>query len=229
MFDRNSYREDCARLTLGQGKIQEMITMTENKKRRFGNHPVRVMVLAAALAACLGLTAFAASPAGQEVIQGIIVTFTYTEMGDNEYTLSVNGVKGNLDDFGPVSVTVLPTLSYEERDGRQILILDGEELDVTEAMEKDGFYEQALDRGTLRVTAGGVATITILAQDGGADMTYTMNLNGDGVDGIFGEADNVSVVVGGDAEVTGIYSFTGEGSFTATDSDGNIVVVETED
>ena len=59
-------------------------------------------------------------------------------------------------------------------------------------------------------------------------MTYTMNLNGDGVDGIFGEADNVSVVVGGDAEVTGIYTFTGEGQFTATDSDGNVVVVETE-
>ena len=231
MFDRNSYREDCARLTLGQEKIQEMITMTENKKRRFGSHPVRVMVLAAALAACLGLTAFAATPAGQEVIQGIIVTFTYTEKGDNGYILSLKddvvGYVGDMDELGVVSVTALPTLDYEERDGRQILILDGEELDVTEAMEKDGFYEQALDRGTLRVTVDGVATITILAQDGGADMTYTMNLNEDGADLSFGEVSNVSVAIGGDAEVTGIYSFTGEGAFTAIDSDGNVVVVET--
>ena len=229
MFDRNSYREDCARLTLGQEKIQEMITMTENKKKKFFGHPVRVAVLAAALAACLGLTAFAASPAGQEMIQGIFVTFTYTESGDGSYTLSLNGVKGDLGDFGVVNAVVFPTMAYEERDGRQILTLDGEELDVTGAMEKDGFYEQELEGATLRVTADGVATITICNEDGEAGMTYTMYLNEDGVDHSFGEVSNYSVEIGGDAEVTGIYTFTREGSYTATDYDGNVVVVSTDD
>ena len=228
MFDRNSYREDCAQLTLGQEKIQEMITMTENKKKKIFGHPARVAVLAAALAACLGLTAFAASPAGQEMIQGIIVTFTYTDNGDGSYVLSVDGVKGDMDDFGPVSVTVLPTMSYEERDGRQILTLDGEELDVTEAMEKDGFYEQELEGATLRVTADGVATITTCNEDGEVGMSYTMYLNEDGADLSFGEVSEYSVAIGGDAEVTGIYTVTSESSFTATDSDGNVVVVETE-
>ena len=226
MFDRNSYREDCARLTLGQEKIQEMITMTENKKKKIFGHPARVAVLAAALAACLGLTAFAASPAGQEIIEGIIVTFTYTEKGDDSYTLSLNGVKGDMGVLGAVHATVLPTLAYEERDGRQILILDGEELDVTEAIEKDGFYEQRLEGATLRVTADGAATITMDNADGEVGMSYTVYLNEDGAAGGFGELGDVSVEVVGDAEIAGVYTFTGEGTYTATDSDGNIVVVE---
>ena len=234
MFDRNSYREDCARLTLGQEKIQEMITMTENKKKRFGGHPVRTVILAAALAACLGLTAFAATPAGQEVIQGIIVTFTYTEMGDNGYILSLKddvvGYVGDMGDLGVVSATVLPTLDYEERDGRQILILDGEELDVTEAMEKDGFYERELEGASLRVAADGTATVTIHNEDGEVGMSYTVYLGEDASVSFGAVSNTVNVDIvsepGGYTEVTGIYSFTGEGAYTATDSDGNVVVVE---
>lgn len=61
-------------------------------------------------------------------------------------------------------------MAYAERDGRKILTPDGKEIDVTEAMEKDGYYEQEIEGAALRVTADGVATITV------ADMTYTVDL-----------------------------------------------------
>lgn len=61
-------------------------------------------------------------------------------------------------------------MAYAERDGRKILTLDGKEIDVTEAMEKDGYYEQEIEGAALRVAADGMATITV------ADMTYTVDL-----------------------------------------------------
>ena len=34
MFDQSSYCNDCAKITLGADKIEEMILMTENQKKK---------------------------------------------------------------------------------------------------------------------------------------------------------------------------------------------------
>jgi len=80
MFDPSCYRNDCARLVLGREKIEEMISMTEdqNRKKR-ALRPVRAVVIAAALAACLGATAFAASPAGQELLEEFTMRFVVSD------------------------------------------------------------------------------------------------------------------------------------------------------
>lgn len=163
MFDLNAYKNDCDRLTLSRDTLEEMIAMTEQKKTK-SFRTVRVALLAAALAAVLGITAAATDGPIKDMIQEFFVTYTVTEKSD--------GVFGFTSDEGLDMGTAIeiPTMAYTEKDGRKIFALDGKEIDVTEAMEKDGYYEQEIEGAALRVTADGVATITV------ADMTYTVDL-----------------------------------------------------
>lgn len=75
MFDPRRYQDACAQLGLGRDKLEEMIAMTEKQPRRRLAHPVRTALIAAACLLALSLTAFAASPAGQEMIHTLYVTY----------------------------------------------------------------------------------------------------------------------------------------------------------
>ncbi len=75
MFDPRRYQDACAQLGLGRDKLEEMIAMTEKQPRRRLAHPVRTALIAAACLLALSLTAFAASPAGQEMIRTLYVTY----------------------------------------------------------------------------------------------------------------------------------------------------------
>lgn len=163
MFDLNAYKNDCDRLTLGRNTLEEMITVTEQKKAK-GFRTTRVALLAAALVAALGLTAAATDGPIRDMIQEFFVTYTLTEKSD--------GVFGFISDEGLEMGTgiEIPTMAYAEQNGRKILTLAGEEIDVTDAMEKNGYYAQEIEGAALRVTADGMATITV------ADMTYTVDL-----------------------------------------------------
>lgn len=234
MFDLSSYHKDCAQLTLGQEKIQEMITMTENKKKKAFRYPVRVMVLAAALVAALGLTAAATDGPVKDFLDEIFITFTFTAKDDVNFCMfEVNG------DADFMTGLTLPTMAYAEKDGRKLLTLDGEELDVTEAMEKDGYYEQEIEGATLRVTADGMATVTVYNADGEVDMTYTVGLTEEGVatdsnfeassywEGVADENGNIITVDGEPSEayeVKEAYKITEkDGEMVVTDGEGNIV------
>ena len=77
MFDQSSYCNDCAKITLGADKIEEMILMTENQKKKALRFPKRAALLAAALVAALCLTAAAAEvPAVQEFFATVFVTIS---------------------------------------------------------------------------------------------------------------------------------------------------------
>lgn len=184
MFDLNAYQKDCDRLTLSRDTLEEMIVMTEQKKTK-GFRPVRVALLAAALAAALSITAAATDGPIKDMIQEFFVSYTFTEKSDGGVGITAIGGEDMM------TGTMLPTMAYAERDGRKIFTLNGEEIDVTEAMEKDGYYEQELEGATLRVTADGVATITV------ADMTYTVGLTEEGAVNSF-EMDSYSYWGGGD-------------------------------
>lgn len=232
MFDLNTYKKDCDRLTLSRDTLEEMIVMTEQKRTK-GLHPVRVAMLSAALIAALSLTAAATDGPIKDMIEEIIITFTYVAKSDADFAMTLNG------DVDMLNGVVLPTMAYAEKDGRKILALDGEEIDVTKAMEKDGYYERELEGATLRVTVDGMATITVHNEKGEVEMTYTVGLNEEGVASKFdlvsqweGMVDENGTIIpidieGGlseDYEVKGAYTVTEkDGAAIIHDSDGNEV------
>lgn len=237
MFELNAYKKDCDRLTLSRDTLEEMIFMSEQKKTR-NFKPMRVALLTAALVAALGLTAAATDGPVKDFLDEIFITFTFTTKDD--VTFGAISVNGDMVDF--MTGISLPTMAYAEKDGRKILTLDGEELDVTEAMEKDGYYEQALERAILRVTAEGVATITVLDDDGEVGATYTVGLNEEGAASSFdmssyweGEVDEDGNIITIDGEPAGAYEVKGaykitekDGEMVITDSDGNVVDIPQE-
>ena len=234
MFDKDTYKKDCDRLTLGRETLEEMIFMSEQKKtKKF--KPLRVVVLAAALVAALGLTAAATDGPVKAMIKEFF--YTYTVTGVDDCQVGIITVSINEDDV--MIGTVMPTMAYEERDGHCILALDGEEIDVTEAMEKDGFYERELEGAILRITAAGVGTYTALDQNGESVYTINIYLLGDGADlgpdmtytvteeGGISVAQSVTGELAG--AVVGTYTITEEsGEMLGTDSGGILVNIPQE-
>ena len=232
MFELNAYKKDCDRLTISRDTLEEMIFMTEQKKTK-NFKPVRVALLTAALVAALGLTAAATDGPVKDFFNEIFLTFTVTTKDDGSFGMV--SVNGDMVDF--MTGISLPTMAYAEKDGRKILTLDGEELDVTEAMEKDGYYEQAIEGAILRVAADGMATITVYDTDGEVGMTYTVGLNEEGAASSFdtssyweGEIDEDGNIITIDGEPAGAYEVKGaykitekDGEMVVTDSNGNVV------
>ena len=148
MFDPKTYRDLCDRLILDTEKIEEMIVMTENQNKKTTSHrPIRVALIAAALAAALGVTASAAElPAVKEFFATFFVTVTTSK----DAAAGLN----------------LPSVTMEERDGRSVLTINGEETDITEAMALDGGYHYQGDGFEVQVDERGVAVITAHGNDG---------------------------------------------------------------
>lgn len=145
MFDPKLYRDACDKMTLDAGKIEEMISMTENQERKTPvRRPMRVAMLAAAIVAALGITASAAElPAVQEFFATIFVTVTSDDAGLN-----------------------IPGVAVEEREGRSILIVNEEETDITDALTEDGKYLYQGDGFEVEVDENGVAMVTAYSDDG---------------------------------------------------------------
>ena len=114
MFDQ--YKAACTRLTLGQDKLEEMISMTENTPKKRLSRPIKTILIAAACVAALSITAFAASPAGQEAIQRLFIT-----------------------------VRVLPAVQSYTEDGHTYLVVDDETIDITQELEENGSYTLELE------------------------------------------------------------------------------------
>ena len=162
MFDEKTYCEACAHLTLGTEKLEELIAMTENTdtKKRL-SRPMKTVLIAAACVAALCITAFAA-PAVQKMFMS--------------FTVSVTDQDGKVDD---AQMFVCPDLALEQRDGRDILTVDGKEIDVTDAFAKDGKYVLEEEDATVTVTPDGEVTVDMDTADG--PVVYTFNLTGDTV------------------------------------------------
>ena len=157
MFDPRSYREACDELALDTGKIEEMIFMTENTEKKALRRPARVAVVAAALAAALCVTAAAAEvPAGKEFFATVFVTIS---TNDESAALGLN----------------MPEVAMEEREGRSILVVNDEALDVTDALAKEGGYLYEGDGFEVQVDEKGVAVVTVYGNDG---MTVSYSTEG---------------------------------------------------
>ncbi len=187
MFDLKSYRKACDRMTLDAEKIEEMIAMSENMSKKSIRRPARMAAVAAALVAALGITASAAElPAVKEFFATVFVTVTTND--------------GKLADMS------IPTMAVEERDGRTFLILDEEEIDVTDALNRDGKYVHKGGDYTVEVDESGCARMTVLCGEDGEVMTFTTKPN------TKGEAVNYDVITGGENGVqTGTYEVVSSG------------------
>ncbi len=179
MFDLETYRDDCSRLTLGQDKLEEMISVTEKTNKKRLTRPVRTVLLTAVLAATLGTAALAANPEVAEKVQMFFgYTFAFTATDGSGLEAGVVVKPGN-DAANIIAAGELPPMAFEVREGRSILTLDGKELDVTEAMEKDGYYQTEGDSYTLRVLPDGTAVVKL---DNGTEdgISWTFPLTAEG-------------------------------------------------
>ena len=128
MFDPQVYRDACGKMTVPQEKLEEMIAMTEVKEKKV-RRPFRAALIAAAAVAMMVVGVGAANP---EAVQELFVQIA-TVVRVDEYRQEMVTSEGE-------SITVLniPKVNVENRDGRAVLMVDEEEVDITQALAEQG-------------------------------------------------------------------------------------------
>lgn len=109
MFDPNTYRSACDRLAPDAEKLEEWITMTENKSKKYLSRPVKALLIAAACLTLLCATALAA-PA----IQEFFTTYTITFKDGRSFQVDVAGPASSTD--GDVVYSIATPDSIEDLD-----------------------------------------------------------------------------------------------------------------
>ena len=171
MFDPRLYREACGELRAPQEKIEEIIAMTENHKSRKNRRPVRAVLAAAAAVAAMAIGVSAANP---EVLEGITMHIASV--------LQVGQLRQDMTTAEGETVTTLemPEARIEDRDGRAVLLVMEEEIDITDALEGEGQYTYTYaDEGT---------ELTILVEGTLEDWTMTTSV------GVPGEEPGVRII-----------------------------------
>lgn len=170
MFDPKLYREACRELSAPEDKIEEIIAMTEktNKKRI---RPLRTALICAAAMAMMVVSVAAANPEGfQEFVFEIM-----SAVQVDDYRTDLTTTDGE-----KVTVFSIPEAEVQERDGRAVLVLDGEdEVDITDALKDAGkfTYEKDSEGSHLTAEVEGTVdewTITLrVGTPGEEGLTYT--------------------------------------------------------
>ena len=178
MFDPREYREGCRELRAPENKIEEIIAMTEHhtQKRRFRSLGAGLAVCAAAATMVVGVAA-----ANPEAAQEFFAQITsVVKVGEFRRDLTTG-------DGERVTVLDLPQATVENRDGRAILVVDGEETDVTDQLESAGSYTRTVssDGTQVDITVEGSAeewtlTTEVKTADG---LVYTLSSDSDGNSG----------------------------------------------
>lgn len=108
MFEPNQYRELCSELHVSEEKLEEVIQMTEQEKKRKFHRPMRLGLVAAAVAAMLVVTV---SAANSEAIMTYLTSLRDAAVAGEAWADSpVNTEEGT-------GGLCLPEASLEERDG----------------------------------------------------------------------------------------------------------------
>lgn len=130
MFDPQVYREVCGKMTVPQDKLEEMIVMTQTKEKKV-RRPFRAALIAAAAVAMMVVGVGAANP---EAVQELFVQIA-TVVRVDEYRQEMVTSEGE-----SITVIDIPKVNVENRDGQAVLIVDEEELDITQALAEQGNY-----------------------------------------------------------------------------------------
>ena len=166
---REEFRERLEIDTLAQrydpDKLEEIIKMKENDRRHIP-HSLRPV---AAVAAALALLGISVGAVNTEPVQEFLYHIS-TAVQVGVFRQDITTEEG-------VDLTIyhMPEVSLEDRDGRAILLLDGEETDITDALAQDGHYTfQQQSEGTVLDL-----TVTGSVQD----WTLTCSVHGEGEEG----------------------------------------------
>ena len=174
MFDRRSYLDTISALRADPDKLEEIIKMKENDRRHIP-HSLRPV---AAVAAALALLGISVGAVNTEPVQEFLYHIS-TAVQVGVFRQDITTEEG-------VDLTIyhMPEVSLEDRDGRAILLLDGEETDITDQLKAAGSYTRELSFGgtQVTVTVEGSATEWMLTTafetlDGGLQ-TFTIDSRG---------------------------------------------------
>lgn len=145
MFEQEHYRDRCSQLHLSEEKLQEVIHMTKPNQKHTLRRPMRLGLIAAALCALMAVGVSAANP---EILEEIVMSIR------SVVVVSQYQEELTMEDGSQMTSLTFPDVSVEERDGRTILLVNGEETDITEALAEDGRYVwEDMDNGSqARVT-----------------------------------------------------------------------------
>lgn len=149
MNDRKLFKETFSTMHVSEKTILEVIKMTHNNKKII-RLPRAVAGLAACLALVLGLAVTANAATGGELFDGLSVTIREV-FRINDYKQILVG------DDGLELTTLSADAKLIDRDGRAILVVGEDEVDITDALNQDGAYTYERTSGgtTCRVEVTG--------------------------------------------------------------------------
>ena len=168
MFDQKLYREACRELRAPEDKIEEIIAMTEktNKKKL---RPLRTALICAAAMAMMVVSVAATDPEGFESF-----------LIDSGSVVRVDRYRSDVttEDGETFSMVASPDAKVENRDGRAILVVNGEDAaDITDALAQDQHYvfEDFTEDTRITITVDGTIDQWTLVKEVGivkADGSY---------------------------------------------------------
>ncbi len=131
MFDLKLYREACRELSVPEDKIEEIIAMTEKTNKKH-IRPMRAAMICAAAIAMMVVSVAAANPEGFESFLIDIGSIVRVDRYRSDVTT---------EDGETFSMVASPEAKVENRDGRAILVVNGEDAaDITDALAQDQHY-----------------------------------------------------------------------------------------
>ena len=172
MIDKRLYQETFSQLRASDQAKQEVLQkMQEMKQRKRMPRVLRGAALAAAMMMALAVTAGAVNVA---MDGALFRQFTIVWTSGDQYLAR--------DDQGnAVSITLVDGDVVTEEDGRLILHVDGEDIDITDRLEADGVYTYAYDMEVVHED-GSRETRTVSIQVTGSPEQWTATQdNGDGM------------------------------------------------
>ena len=170
MIDKKLYCETFSRLRASEEAKKEVLQMKEKKRMRMPKI-LRGAAIAAAMTMALAVTAGAVNLATDGEL---FRQFTIIWSEDNHYVAQ--------DDQGnQVDITLMDGDLVTEEDGRLILHMNGENIDITEELEAEGVYACAYDMEVVHED-GSRETRTVSIQVTGSPENWTVTQdNGDGI------------------------------------------------
>ena len=168
MFDQKLYREACRELRAPEDKIEEIIAMTEKTNKKH-IRPLRTALIAAAAMAMMVVSVAAADPEGFESFLINIGTVVRVDRYRSDVTT---------EDGETFSMVQSPEAKVENRDGRAILVVNGEDAaDITDALAQDQHYvfEDFTEDTRITITVDGTIEKWTLVKEVGivkADGSY---------------------------------------------------------
>ena len=168
MFDQKLYREACRELRAPEDKIEEIIAMTEktNKKKL---RPLRTALICAAAMAMMVVSVAATDPEGFESFLIDIGSVVRVDRYRSDVTT---------EDGETFSMVQSPEAKVENRDGKAILVVNGEDVaDITDALAQDQHYvfEDFTEDTRITITVDGTIEKWTLVKEVGivkADGSY---------------------------------------------------------